>query len=87
MTPVMLACGHASNAVGADGAPACAICVGIHQDARTVVPEPDLTGRVAHCSYFSSCRHEQPSRMTLPFFEHQPDRPYDRYYCGCWGWD
>lgn len=87
MTPVMLACGHAANAVAADGTPACAVCVGIHPDARTVVPDPDLAGRVAHCSYHSSCRNEQPSRLTLPFFEYRQGQAFDRYYCGCWGWD
>jgi len=28
-----------------------------------------------------------PSSTSLPFFSHQPDKPEDSYYCGCWGWD
>lgn len=31
-------------------------------------------------------RAEAPSSFDLPFFEHRPDREYDDYYCGCWGW-
>lgn len=27
------------------------------------------------------------STKSLAFFEHTPDRPHDRFYCGCWGWD
>ena len=41
------------------------------------------------------CRCERPSAdgvaddapARLAFFEHRPDQPHDRYYCGCWGWD
>ena len=28
-----------------------------------------------------------PSSVSLPFFEHRPDEPFDRHFCGCWGWD
>lgn len=28
-----------------------------------------------------------PSSTNLPFFEHKPDKPFDEYFCGCWGWD
>ena len=87
MSAALMGCGHAANAVTADGAPACAICAGIHPGASTVADAPDLTGRVARCSYYSSCRREVPSRTTLAFFGHRKAQPYDRYYCGCWGWD
>jgi len=26
------------------------------------------------------------SSYSLPFFEHCPDKPFDRHYCGCSGW-
>lgn len=29
---------------------------------------------------------EAPSSTDLPFFQHHPDREYDDYYCGCFGW-
>ncbi len=28
-----------------------------------------------------------PSVPQLAFFKHEPDKKYDRYFCGCWGWD
>ena len=28
-----------------------------------------------------------PSSTDLPFFEHKPNEPFDRYYCGCFGWE
>lgn len=95
MSDLMMACGHAANAT-MSGAPVCAICLmaGTAEDkATTVVDAPDLTGRRATCSYRKG-RHGQrhdpsgvPSSLSLPFFEHHPDQPTDRYYCGCWGWD
>jgi hypothetical protein len=24
---------------------------------------------------------------TLPFFEHRPNKDFDKFYCGCHGWD
>lgn len=33
------------------------------------------------------CMAERPSSPELPFFMHRPDREYDEFYCGCWGWD
>lgn len=38
------------------------------------------------------CKCERPSSDNekghgLPFFEACPDKPYDKFYCGCWGWD
>lgn len=30
---------------------------------------------------------ETDSSTSLPFFEHRPDRQFDRHFCGCWGWD
>ena len=28
-----------------------------------------------------------PSSMGLAFFSHHPDKPQDKFYCGCFGWD
>jgi hypothetical protein len=97
----MMACGHRANAVHhlPDGGtePSCAICAGLTPGALIPVPEPDLTGRTARCSYYGTrprplggaqCQSERPSTAPgLAFFEHQPDKPFDRYFCGCWGWD
>lgn len=33
------------------------------------------------------CLCEMDSSPHLAFFEHLPDKEFDRYYCGCWGWD
>lgn len=43
------------------------------------------------CKRGEACNCEQPSQKEeghgLPFFKHCPDKPYDEFYCGCWGWD
>ena len=41
-------------------------------------------GREAKCGY---CGKKTASKLELPFFKACPDKPYDEYYCGCWGWD
>ena len=33
------------------------------------------------------CTCEQPSSAKLPFFEHKPSENFDKFYCGCHGWD
>lgn len=91
--PVLMKCGHASQAVDEKGRPACVICMCTEVETKV----PDLTGRKARCSYFSQtfmhngrrvkCTGETNSRESLPFFEHKPNSKYDTYYCGCWGWD
>ena len=57
------------------------------------IKQPNLEGRAARCIYYGSskrnggvCRSEVPSNTDLPFFIHKPDKKYDEYYCGCWGW-
>jgi hypothetical protein len=50
------------------------------------------TGRMNECNYGEShesiCHCEQPSSLEqLAFFTYEPDKPYDRFYCGCHGWD
>jgi len=83
--PVMMRCGHAANAVDANGDLCCVICVGIRPGATVVDSSPpSLDGRTARCY----CGREEPSDPTrLAFFEHVPDADHDRYYCGCRGWD
>jgi len=82
----MMACGCSTRAVvAATGEPVCIVHVGITDGARTVVETPDLTGRVAECSY----RHGKTavSSTDLASFQYRPDEATDLYYCGCWGWD
>lgn len=38
----------------------------------------------AQCLYCSKTTESHPS---LPFWEHKPNDEYDKYYCGCFGWD
>jgi hypothetical protein len=47
--------------------------------------KPNLEGRKAQCGL--GCGAEEDSNPELPFFEYLPDREFDRYYCGCMGWD
>jgi hypothetical protein len=81
----MMKCGHAANAKdGETGAPVCVICVGIDTgynviDEEAAIPE----GRMARCM----CDYEVPSHTGLPFFERKPDDEWDKFYCGCMGWD
>lgn len=87
--PPMMKCGHAANAVSTragstESVPSCVICSCFDQ-AETA---PDLTGRTARCSYYAKrCHNEAPSTLTLAFFGHHPDRDFDEYYCGCYGWN
>lgn len=84
---VMMKCGHSANAQDSNGNPVCVICVGISEGATEVDVNPNLTGRVARCGYFNRCHTEQPSDVSLPFFEHHPNKEHDSFYCGCFGWD
>lgn len=43
-----------------------------------------LGGRVAKCI---DCGKTKPSNENLPFFERRPNKEYDIFYCGCYGWD
>ena len=65
----------------------CVVHLGIAPGAETPVAAPDLTGREARCSYRHHPRGTVASSLDLAFFTYHPDRPYDSYYCGCWGWD
>lgn len=43
--------------------------------------------RTGDCGHHAICTCSASSSPSLPFFEYLPDKPYDKYYCGCWGWD
>jgi hypothetical protein len=79
----MMKCGHAANAT-TKGKPCCAICTGIRSGWNEIDEHaPSLDGRMAKCT----CGKTVPSSMSLAFFENCPDKPNDRFYCGCYGWD
>lgn len=81
---ISLRCGcTAAGTVQKPGEEAFVGC-GIH-DCTDVVEAPDLTGRIARCSYHQA--NGVPSSTKLAFFRHHPEREYDEYYCGCFGWD
>ena len=83
MSTPLMQCGHSANSIS-EGKPACAICAGMDRGAYIIAEEqPEFNNRKASCSY---CKHENPSSTELAFFHHQPDKNYDRYYCGCRGW-
>lgn len=58
------------------------ICI-THDCIELAEGQPDLTSRAARCI----CGRVVRSSIELPFFAHRPEHPYDRYYCGCVGWD
>lgn len=76
-------CGHAANATQKNGDPCCVICVGIDKGATVIAETPDLKGREAKCG----CKKIVSSGTNLAFFEHLPDKEYDRYYYGHGGWN
>jgi len=39
------------------------------------------------CKQGQPCQCERPSSPKLAFFESRPGEPYDKFYCGCRGWD
>jgi len=86
MTKPMMKCGHTANGK-INGKPCCLICYGIKDGATEVAKEsdlPNLEGRVAKCAY---CENTQPSSFKLAFFEYKSNEKYDKYYCGCRGWN
>jgi hypothetical protein len=84
----LMACGHVSNATDEFGNPICVLCHGIRAVGSIPIKEIDgntgLEGRKARCV---DCRKETDSNWGLPFFEYRPNHEYDKYYCGCEGWD
>lgn len=82
--PVLMKCGHTANAEYDDGKPCCLICSPKREAYEVVDEKPDLTGRKAKCT---DCGEIVDSNWNLPFFEYCPDKEYDKFYSGCWGWD
>ena len=82
--PVLMKCGHTANAEYDDGKPCCLICSPKREAYEVVDDKPDLTGSKAKCT---DCGEIVDSNWNLPFFEYCPDKEYDRFYSGCWGWD
>ena len=75
----LMKCGHTANAQTLSGEPCCAIC-----NCYEIKNKESLDGRKAKCS---SCGKIVDSEYDLPFFRFEPDKEYDSFYCGCWGWD
>lgn len=85
----LMKCGHVGNARDEHGSVCCAICAGIKPEAFQIDKHcsgnDGLEGRTATCLY--NCGSKTQSKWELPFFKYQPDKEYDSYYCGCFGWD
>jgi hypothetical protein len=74
-------CGHTTTAkLNPDNIPICPICM-----CHEIAEQPSLEGREAKCVY--GCGAKRPSSFDLPFFQYRPDAEYDKFYCGCEGWD
>jgi hypothetical protein len=90
----LMKCGHIANATtmipnssntGKIKIHSCVICAGIVAGFNITIDEPlDLTGRKAKCD---ECGKIVKSNPKLPFFSYRPDKEYDSYYSGCYGWD
>lgn len=87
----MMKCGHAANArKSGTSDPVCAICIGIDPGADQVAEAPNLSNRMAICTYRGGQRGvhgKVKSNTDLPFFELRDKEEFDLYYCGCHGWD
>ena len=84
---ILMKCGHTAQGKDENGNPLCVICLGDGKARQIENNKPDLTDRKARCSYYGSCKSETKSSYDLPFFEHRPWLEFDKYYCGCEGWD
>lgn len=90
MKKYLMKCGHIAYGQNKEGKPICITCCATKNDkeskeiAKIYTDNDDLKGREAKCSY---CKHIAESKWDLPFFQHNTDKPYDEYYCGCEGWD
>lgn len=88
MERTLMACGcvaqgHSAHYGGQDHDPPIPVCV-IHGCIEPAPETPSLEGRKARCVYGGA---EVDSSYDLAFFEYQPTRERDAYYCGCHGWD
>lgn len=87
----LMKCGHTANATHEDGTLCCVICAGDPRSDQIEENPPSLEGRMALCSEGKGRDRKGhvpiASSYKLAFFEYRPDKEFDRYYCGCWGWD
>lgn len=79
----LMKCKHANNARDRKGNPVCVICGCVDVVKKIELPTDGLEGRTAKCP---DCGSMTESKWDLPFFKHNPDREFDSYYCGCYGW-
>ena len=84
MNLYLMKCGHVNQGVTSEGKPACAICGCFDVEKPIVKPTDGLEGRQCKCA---DCGHVAPSAWNQAFFKYQPDREFDSYYCGCYGWN
>ena len=77
---MIMKCGCSSFGITVNGVPGC----GVHACTEPMDTAPDLTNRRMRCSYGGN---EKPSNPKAAFFEYCPSEDFDRYYCGCYGWD
>lgn len=75
----ILKCGHLPNAKS-NGKPCCVLCQCFEFGDNV----PNLTNRKAKCS---DCGKIVDSKFNLAFFVYQPKQEFDKFYCGCYGWD
>lgn len=84
----LMKCGHVANAYDPYGNPVCAICAGLTNLADEIekecVKNVGLEGRIAKCA---ECQTTVDSNWGLPFFKFCPEKEFDDYYDGCYGWD
>ena len=86
MEKPLMECGCVAQGTDQDGKPVCVVHIGIHPGAITISNlQPALEGRKAKCCYGNHGVRD--SDLSLAFFVYHPDREFDEYYCGCWGWE
>ena len=58
----------------------------LHHCAAPLIPQPDLSNRLARCKYGCTSTIQR-STINLQFFKYKSDSPYDEFYCGCFSLD
>lgn len=77
---IIMKCGCVPQAKTSDNRPVCVI----HNCFETIeIDETKLVDRKAKCNY---CGKITDSNYTLPYFKYCPEKEYDEYYDGCFGW-
>jgi hypothetical protein len=90
-SPVLMKCGCVSHGLTKwrypDGTTREVRSCSIHNCEEVATEVPDLTSRVAKCTYKRRCKKTSASNIELAFFRYCKDAEFDEYYCGCQGWD